>query len=80
MAKTDPSQDEIVCMSIISTLIPAVLLIGALVYVAFYATGYSIFQKVVIVIIAMIVVGVAEALLWMVWAGKKGMMSWPQRK
>jgi hypothetical protein len=80
MPKENAMQKEMVCMSVLSILIPAVLLIGALVYVAFCATGYSIFQKVVIVIIALIVVGVAEALLWMVWAGKRGLMKWPEPK
>lgn len=67
-------------MMVASVLIPAILLVGSLVWVAFYASGYSLFQKVVIVIIAMIVICVAESLLWMVWAGKKGMGYWMQHK
>ena len=67
-------------MFIVSVLVPAIILICSLVYVAFYTSGYSLFQKIVIVIVALIVVGVAEALLWMVWVGKKGMMYWPQPK
>ena len=50
-------------MMVASVLIPAILLVGSLVWVAFYASGYSLFQKVVIVIIAMIVICVAESLL-----------------
>jgi len=80
MAKGTVSQGEMVWMSVVAMLIPAVLLIGSLIYVAFYATGYSLFQKIVIVIVALIAVGVAEALLWMVWAGRKGLMRWPQSK
>jgi len=80
MAKGTVSQCEMVWMSVIAVLIPAVLLVGSLIYVAFYANGYSLFQKIVIVIVALIVVGVAEALLWMIWAGRKGLMHWPQPK
>ena len=58
-------------------LIPAILCICVLVYVAFYAAGYTLFQKVAVVIIAMIVIGVAEALFWMLWAAKRGFMQWP---
>jgi len=67
-------------MSVLSVLMPAAILVAALVYVAFYAGGYDVFQKIVIVVIAFIVVGVAEALLWMAWAGSKGMMAWQQPK
>ena len=80
MANVKMSQREMVWMSAVSVLIPAILLILALVYVAFYASGYSLFQKVIIVIIALIVIAVAEALVWMGWAGRKGMMCWPQPK
>ncbi len=80
MAKRTVSQDEMLWMTVVAILIPAILLIGSLIYVAFYADGYSLFQKIVIVIVALIVVGVAEALLWMIWAGKRNMMCWPQPK
>lgn len=82
MAKAKPvvDQGEMVGMSIIAILIPAIILVLTLIYVAFYANGYTLFQKIVIVIIALVVVGVAEALLWTVWAGRKGLMNWPQPK
>ena len=79
MPKGADLRKEMVWMSALSALIPAILLIGALVYVAFYATGYSLFQKVVIVIIALIVMAAAEALLWLAWAGSKGLMDWPPK-
>ncbi len=80
ITKAAVSRGEILWMSVISILIPAMLLIGSLIYVAFYAAGYGIFQKIVIIIVAFIVIGVAEALLWMIWAGRKGLMSWSQPK
>ena len=74
MPKPKVSSGEMVRMTIVSVLIPSILLIVALVWVAFYSTGYSLFQKIVIAVIALIVIGAAEAVLWMVWTGKKGMM------
>ena len=67
-------------MIVTSVLIPAILMIGALVWIAFYASGYSLFQKIVIAVIALIVICTAESLLWMAWAGKKGMGYWMQFK
>ena len=80
MAKGKVSQSEMIWMTVIAILIPSILLIGALVYVAFYAGGFSLFQKLVIALIALIIVCVAESILWMIWAGKKGLMNWPQSK
>ncbi len=80
MAKGTVSQGEMIFMTVVAMLIPAVLLIGSLVYTAFYANGYTLFQKIVVVIIALIIVGVAECILWVVWAGRKGLMGWQRHK
>lgn len=80
MAKGRVSQGEMEWMSILSVLIPAIVFVASLIYVAFYAIGYTLFQQIVIVVIALVVIGVAEALLWMIWAGGKGLMHWPQPK
>ena len=80
MAKGTISQSEMVWMSALALLIPVIILIGSLIYVAFYANGYSLFQKIVLLLVALIVVGAAEGLLWMIWAGRKGLMRWPQPK
>jgi hypothetical protein len=80
MAKGRVSQGELMLMSALSVLIPAMLLVGALTFIAFYANGYSLFQKLVLLLVALIVVGVLEALLWLVWAGKKGLLGWPRPK
>lgn len=80
MTKGTVSQGEMILMSIAAMLIPVVLLVGSLIYAAFYANGYTLFQKIVVVMIALILVGVAEALLWMVWSVKKGLMRWPKPK
>jgi membrane protein YdbS with pleckstrin-like domain len=80
MAKAKTDRREMMWLSVISVLIPAILIVGALVYVAFCANGYSLFQKIVVVVIALIVAGVAEALIWMVWAAGKGLMNFQQCK
>jgi len=46
-----------------------VFLIAPLIYVAFYAIGFDLFQKVVVVIISFIVFVVLTAILWMSWPG-----------
>lgn len=79
MPKLHVSKNEIIWMSIASILIPAILLIGALTYVAFYSGGYSLFQKIVILVIALIVAVVLECIMWLCWAGKKGFMSWQDK-
>ena len=79
MAKKGVSQGEMTGMIVLSVLIPAILLIGSLIYVAFYASGYSLFQKIIIVIIALIVICVAESLVWMIWASKNGFMQFPPK-
>ena len=63
-------------MMVASVLIPAILLVGSLVWIAFYASGYSLFQKIVIAVIAMIVICTPNRCSGWSWAGKKGMGYW----
>jgi len=79
MPRKNAFPNEMLGMIVASILIPAILLIGSLAYVAFYANGFNLFQKAVIVIIALVLVGAAEALLWMVWAAKSGQFQWPPK-
>ncbi len=53
-------------------LILTAALVGSLIYVAFYAVNYTVFQKIVVVIVSFIVAMAAVAILWIVWAGRKG--------
>jgi hypothetical protein len=53
---------------IATILIIAVFLAGSLLYVAFYSTGYGIFQKIVIVLVALIVAVALISILWVAWA------------
>ncbi len=61
---------------IFTILVGAASLISALVYVAFYALGYSTFQKVAVVLIALIAAGAAISIVWVSWSGRRGIMHW----
>jgi hypothetical protein len=63
---------------VLTLLIMAVFLIGSLVYVGFYANGYSLFQKIVVFLIALIAAGVIISIMWVVWAGSKGLIREPR--
>ena len=75
MAKGMVLSNEMVMMVVISILIPTVLLIGSLLYVAFFATAFNLLQKIVVLLVALIVSLVAESLLWVICASKKGLMA-----
>ncbi len=54
----------------------ASFLIGSLVYVAFYTSGYTLFQKIAVVLIALIAALTVISIIWVTWAGRRGMMRW----
>jgi hypothetical protein len=49
-------------------------LAGSLVYVAFYTSGFSLFQKVVVVLVAFIISVTVVSIAWVTWAGRRGMI------
>ena len=49
-------------------------LAGSLVYVAFYTSGYSPFQKFVVVLVAFIISATIVSIAWVTWAGRRGMI------
>ncbi len=52
----------------------AAFLAGSLVYVAFYTGGFSLFQKVVVVLVAVIISVALVAIAWVTWAGRRGLI------
>jgi hypothetical protein len=52
----------------------AAFLSGSLIFVGFYASGYDLFQKIVVFLVALIIALAALAVLWVTWAGRRGMM------
>ncbi len=52
----------------------AAFLAGSLIYVAFFTGGFSVFQKVVVVLVALIISVTLVSVAWVTWAGRRGMI------
>lgn len=65
----------LVWRTVMTIIIAALFLIVSLIYVGFYANGYTLFQKIVVVIIAIIIAWTIIAVFWITWAGKRGYMN-----
>ena len=61
---------------VLSIITLAAFLTGSLIFVGFYTSGYDLFQKIVVVLAAMIIAFAALAIVWVTWAGRRGMMGW----
>ena len=58
---------------IIGTIITlAAFLIGSLIYVGFYTVGYSLGQRIVVVLVALIIAIAAISIMWVSFAGRRG--------
>lgn len=58
---------------IVGTIITlAGFLVGSLIYVGFYTAGYTLFQKIVVVLVALIIAIAAISVMWVSWAGRRG--------
>jgi uncharacterized protein YacL len=58
---------------IIGTIIVlAAFLVGSLITVGFYTTDYTLFQKIVVVLVALIIATTAISVMWVTWAGRRG--------
>lgn len=49
-------------------------LIGSLIYVGFYTTGFDLGQKIIVVLVALIIAFAAVAIMWVTFAGRRGWM------
>jgi hypothetical protein len=47
-------------------------LVGSLIYVGFYTSTYDLFQKIVVVLVALILAIATVAIMWVSWAGRRG--------
>ncbi len=62
-----------IMLRIIGTIITlAGFLIGSLVYVGFYTAGYSLGQRIVVVLVALIIALAAISIMWVTFAGRRG--------
>lgn len=66
--KEEISEQGMAARIILTIVIVAVFLAGSLLYVAFYSTGYTAFQKAVIIIVAFIAACALISILWVLWA------------
>lgn len=57
-----------------SILIVTAFLVGSIIYVAFYTRGYTLFQQIAVVLVALILAIAALSIVWVTWAGRRGMM------
>jgi hypothetical protein len=78
MEKEDHMPRGLVARAVLSIVTLAAFLVGSLIFVGFYTSGYDLLQKVVVVLVAMIIAIAALAILWVTyagrWAGRRGMM------
>jgi uncharacterized membrane protein YdbT with pleckstrin-like domain len=61
---------------ILSILIFAGFLVGSLIYVGFYTDTFNTVQKIISILVAMIIALTILAIVWITWAGRRGMMDW----
>jgi hypothetical protein len=60
---------------IIGTIVAfSAFLIASLIYVGFYASGFDLGQKVIVVVVALIIAFAAIAVMWVTFAGRRGWM------
>ena len=58
--------------TVLTVIILTIFLVGSLIYVGFYAIDYSLFQKIVVVIVSLIISFAIIAVLWIIWYRKQG--------
>ena len=49
-------------------------LVGSLIYVGFYTGGYSLGQRIIVVLVALILAIAVIAIMWVTWARRRGWM------
>ncbi len=76
MERVNQMQRGLMVRVVLSIVTLAAFLAGSLIVVGFYTSGYDLFQKIVVVLVAMIIAFAALAVLWVTWADRRGMMGW----
>jgi len=76
MEKVSHMQRGLMARVLLSIITLAAFLAGSLIFVGFYTSGYDLFQKIVVILVAMIIAFAALAIVWVTWAGRRGMMGW----
>ena len=61
---------------VLSIIILTGFLVGSLILVGFYEPSFTTLQKVVTIIVTIIIAFAALGIVWVTWAGRRGMMRW----
>ncbi len=69
-----PGPKGLVWRIVLTIITLSAFLVGSLVYVAFYTGGFTLFQKIVVVLVALIIAVTIVAVAWVSWAGRRGMI------
>ncbi len=69
-----PPDKGLVWRIVLTIITLAGFLAGSLIYVAFYTSGFDLFQKIVVVLVALIISVTIVAIAWVTWAGRRGMI------
>jgi hypothetical protein len=72
MEQVDKAASGMVSRIVGTILIFTAFLVGSLIYVGFYTSGYSLFQRIVVVLVALILAIATIAIMWVSWAGRRG--------
>jgi uncharacterized membrane protein YdbT with pleckstrin-like domain len=72
MEQVDKPAGGMVLRIVGTILVFTAFLVGSLIYVGFYTNGYSLFQKIVVFLVALILAIATIAIMWVSWAGRKG--------
>ncbi len=72
MEQVDKAASGMVLRIVGTILVFTAFLVGSLIYVGFYTSGYSLFQRIVVVLVALILAIATVAIMWVSWAGRRG--------
>jgi hypothetical protein len=76
MEKVHEMRRGLMLRVILTIITLAGFLAGSLIYIGFYAVGFTPLQDFVSVLVAMIIAFAILAIVWVTWAGRRGMMGW----
>ena len=68
------TQSGIMARIIVTIITIAAFLSGSLIYIGFYAGGYTLFQKVIVFLVALILAVTVVSIAWVTWAGRRGLI------
>jgi hypothetical protein len=72
MEQVDKAARGMVSRIIGTIVVFSAFLVGSLIYVGFYTNGYSLFQKIVVFLVGLILAVTVVAIMWVSWAGRRG--------